>query len=636
MSDYDYSQLKESALGDKGVAIGNVTKGAKAAADFFRFNDDFPPTQTNTAISSSPGLFGNIEDDAGGPDFEIKFQNPVVNETLNSVAEETFTAAEQRLLDTGVEDDARDLVLNDEVINLPKADQRLIDTAIEDDAGGQDYDLVKITDSATGGPPKLVRGSSVFAALTRGGRDGDMVSAALDSVVKRSAMLAEGNATIDVTKLKNDLEALMPAIEEDTQTEALLGIMLGAAIAGGTSKNALKNIKDGIMQVGPSIINYKAKMKSDKRARSMAIAKLAINQKLGLEAEQRAEQRMIRQEDRAEERKRLTPRNYAVTNSVLIPRSLIPGQEDAEGKILIPKRMTMSLDYYAAQRLRNLNVPLVEIAKPQLDDDVFGDSTPTSIANMTAKQQNEYFKMVTTPHQPFRKWGSDYKLRYLAPKSAAFFTKGVPIKNLINQGEYNSFTKAYLNLSKDYRNLYGQLHELSLMKPEELVGTGSIKERFGTMLAGIGGAFNKDSAINKFSSWMLDGKDISTVDEFSTKGRILLARLTPILLGESGRTISDADRVRVAQALGFKVDSEVINGQVVWKGISGFDENVLRNPRAVTAALNATARIITDSLSQIHGAYQAEMAKFNHEVLDLQEIKYDKPKRLYFDLRKGS
>jgi len=654
-----YSQLKKSARGDEGVAIENVTKGAKgawgAAVDFFGFNDDFPPTRVNTAMSPSmrplegpstrettgqkypsAGPFGNIDDDAEDS-YPFKFQNPVVDKTLNSVAEETFTAAEQRLLDTGVEDDARDLVLNDEVINLPKADQRLIDTGVEDDAGGQDYDLVKITDSAADGTSKLVRGSSVFSALTRGGRDGDMVSAALDSVVKRGAMLSEGNATIDVTKLKDDLEALMPAIEEDTQTEALLGIMLGAAIAGGTSKNALKNIKDGIMQVGPSIINYKAKIKSDKRARSMAIAKLAINQKLGLEAEQRAEQRMIRQEDRAEERKRLTPSNYAVTNSVLIPRSLIPGQDDAEGKILIPKRMTMSLDYYAAQRLRDLNVPLVEIAKPQLDDDVFGDSSPTNIASMTPKQMNRFFERVTTPHEPFKKWGSGYKMMYYVPKPASLIRKDIDNKNLMTQGEYNGFTRTYRNLSQNYRNMYAKLDELKRMDSTLLVGTGALKEGVGDALKGLGGAFKDSSILNRWGNALLGGKDQSEMSKFEAKGRILLARLTPILLGESGKTISDADRIRVAQALGFQVDViQNADGSVRMGQIKGFNDNILKNPASIGRALNETAFIITDSLSQIHGAYQAEMDKFNVNILDLQEIKYTEPERLYFNLTEGS
>ena len=93
----------------------------------------------------------------------------------------------------------------------------------------------------------------------------------------------------------------------------------------------------------------------------------------------------------------------------------------------------------------------------------------------------------------------------------------------------------------------------------------------------------------------------------------------------------------MAQALGFQVDViQNADGSVRMGQIKGFNDNILKNPASIGRALNETAFIITDSLSQIHGAYQAEMDKFNVNILDLQEIKYTEPERLYFNLTEGS
>ena len=52
-----------------------------------------------------------------------------------------------------------------------------------------------------------------------------------------------------------------------------------------------------------------------------------------------------------------------------------------------------------------------------------------------------------------------------------------------------------------------------------------------------------------------------TAGQYERLHGVLAMQLAPILLGEAGKTISDADRVRVAQALGY--EAQLINNNAV-------------------------------------------------------------------------
>ena len=53
-----------------------------------------------------------------------------------------------------------------------------------------------------------------------------------------------------------------------------------------------------------------------------------------------------------------------------------------------------------------------------------------------------------------------------------------------------------------------------------------------------------------------ENQQVSAAQQFDVIQRVLAAQLAPMLLGESGRTISDADRQRVAQILGVAIDDK--------------------------------------------------------------------------------
>ena len=119
---------------------------------------------------------------------------------------------------------------------------------------------------------------------------------------------------------------------------------------------------------------------------------------------------------------------------------------------------------------------------------------------------------------------------------------------------------------------------------------------------------------------------------------MLLAKMAPIILGESGRTISDADRIRVARSLGFQVDSGVdSNGEPIFKGITGFDSRILQNPNTVMAAINETAALVRDRYEKIHSIYAQEMSRFDVNVPDLKPFAPNASRKkspvLRYDLR---
>lgn len=616
-----------------------------------------------------------------GPDSQMKFAQDLMARTdvtdrfkqsvLNSANVEgsTTEVVEEPTETAGSSEDYYDAPLTESVSEDPDVGKRN-DTArfVKSVMGGLEKERddeyiaanieaeenigIPVTDSGNPDkPPVMTQKSDLFSELTRRGpeTDPDVVAAGVDSVISRGMRKTEGDNSVDVNKLKNDIEALMPVVSEDPATEGLLLMMLGASIAGGESPNWLANVKSGMEKSMPALINYKEKLRSDKRARQMSVAKMAISQKLSLEAEQRAETRAIRTgqraeartirtEERAAERAKLKTKQYiTIRPSEIDASSLTDG---AEGKITIPRFMPMTLDSYGVDRLQKLNVPIIRVGEPTFKlEDIMGGAK-----KLDAKELNRnYTEPRSAPSAPFKLFGDDYSYRYMEPKYSAYLKAreaGLPDpKAIINPSEAQSLFKAYKRVSKNYGRMYQDLDELNqIAQKGRLVGTGAIKQQIGTALQGLSGArFLEGFGIKKFASILLGGADLSDRDSFTTKGRLLLAKMAPIILGESGRTISDADRIRVARSLGFEVDSEIVNGEQVFKGITGFDSRILQNPNTVMAAINETATLVRDRYEKIHDIYAQEMARFDVAVPGLRKFaptKRTKTPTLRFDLRK--
>ena len=203
-------------------------------------------------------------------------------------------------------------------------------------------------------------------------------------------------------------------------------------------------------------------------------------------------------------------------------------------------------------------------------------------------------------------------------------------------------------MSRDYGKMYDELTALSgIAQQGGLVGTGSIKGQIGTALKGLASvSFLEGFGINKFANQLMSGfgtdadpdgkyQNLSPQDKFTARGRLLLAKMAPIILGESGKTISDADRILVAESLGFIVNKIPGQDGVTFGGITGFNSNILQNPEAVTNAIQKTGALIRDRYELIHSTYQQEMSRFDMNIPGIKPfapIKREKSEPLRFNL----
>jgi hypothetical protein len=124
-------------------------------------------------------------------------------------------------------------------------------------------------------------------------------------------------------------------------------------------------------------------------------------------------------------------------------------------------------------------------------------------------------------------------------------------------------------------------------------------------IAGFEGAmarFKQDfsAATPKFlkEAFGFDGTSVTPTpqQQYDTLMRAMAAQFTPIILGESGRTISDGDRQRVAQILGFAVD------QTTGK-IGQYEGTAFTSEAELKSALSEVRSILGSSYSEMDRIY---------------------------------
>ena len=98
---------------------------------------------------------------------------------------------------------------------------------------------------------------------------------------------------------------------------------------------------------------------------------------------------------------------------------------------------------------------------------------------------------------------------------------------------------------------------------------------------------------------------LSTANSFESAQRMLTLKLTPLLLGESAKTISDADRLMIAQAMGF--EKATIKG-----GTGGFGGQLDLGTQSVFTS----RKILNERLSQVESRIK--------EVVQLDTVELNK------------
>jgi len=512
-----------------------------------------------------------------------------------------------------------------------------------DDMGGEggsvgaDQETTTVTDFDSG-QRKQVNDNLLFSQIKINGKntDEDITVPLTESIVNDGTNLIKGEPT-NMDSLKKRIEALIPAVEEDPQTQGLLIAMLGASIAGGESPNAFKNISDGMQKALPGLINFGMKQKAAKRNRQTEIGKLVLGEELQIIREGRADKRAIAKEGRK------------IIDYISGPTV----QKLANGKEIPPlSPRSMTRDEYNSLKKRNPDLkmyPQSLIKKLDLQKDIIGKPTLKDMSKR-AELLNKFMTRDNNPSKPFAAYKSEVQLprltlnaagkimlpENLADAKALGMTRTVEVKNpntgkmeekeIINLGsvadenDVKRFTGEYQRLAGGYQTIYGELQKLYQLTDKvkgkaSLVGPiGNIMSRVGDAAAAFaedgvpGAALLRDYALGV-------GQKYSPQTAFEAQGRLTLAKITPMILGESGKTISDADRVRVARALGYQIDKD-INGKDV---IGALTTNIFTSEASVRKALSEVSNVIRGSYLDIHKIYQQEMISVGREIKPLDE-----------------
>ena len=115
----------------------------------------------------------------------------------------------------------------------------------------------------------------------------------------------------------------------------------------------------------------------------------------------------------------------------------------------------------------------------------------------------------------------------------------------------------------------------------------------------------------------------SPQQQYDTIMRAMAAQFTPIILGESGRTISDGDRQRVAEILGFAVDTTT--GK-----IGQYTGTSLTSEAELKSALREVRSILGGNYSEMDRIYQRYRPEQYQAIME-SNSKKESPSRITYD-----
>ena len=499
--------------------------------------------------------------------------------------------------------------------NLVVPEEALLSAALS----GQDLRTVPVPSNS--GERKKVTRETLYSALRSDGvnADEDLQNAGIDDITRRLLDMANpdsGTATTPtMEELKRDIEAALPTIEEDESMAGLHTILLGAAIAGGTSSNPWTNIANGVTQQLPNIIAYKGKMAEAKRERQMAVAKLAINQKLGLEAEGRAEIRDMRKfardelstmskEKRAEALAMRTPEDYMYVQDTMVPAKIFDENAEKGQMLLIPQHTVIPLTPTEMKRAVDSGLTKNLVLHKNVDPE---DLVPPSTAMDPADINRKFHTPVKMTI--FSDFYAGDGFEYLISSPTRFGIESGHTKYSVLPGDIKGINNAFRTVSGKLGTINEKLNNLSAYaETGKLVGVSAWKDALGDKARTFEGQIPGAKAL---ADALLGGEDISAMSKFEAEGRLVLAEITPMLLGESGRTISDADRIRVARALGYTIDTDPNTGT---QSIGTFVGGTLRTTAGIQHALNTVKSAIQKSYTLMQNEYRDKMSQIEYII----------------------
>ena len=372
--------------------------------------------------------------------------------------------------------------------------------------------------------------------------------------------------------MKAEFLKLLPKYEEDASTAGLNLALMGFAIAGGESSSAIKNIADGMKETLPKFIKSAQKKKAFEREAELLAAKYTINR---TEAE--------RKEDLAEN-------TYIASRDFTHP---VTGAKVTAGTpFRINDRTFRELE---AQGVTN-NLTTPTIYSKLIDENV---------ARLEADKVdiNDFYE---SPKQVEYEGIGKVYVRFPNAKGLQAGYKAMPA----NGGDgWNALTQSYVNqLDKIVYMDNGLASALQFVDKGGIGATGTA----GRITDVIKAVTDFPGARQAGESLGLDYDKLSAGGDLAALNRTLALQLAPVLLGESGKTISDADRRLVAQALGFRIDGETI---LLSDGIG----STFQSKAEARAKIQEIRGILRKNAQSAHGRYQQAALDFGLPIQSMEE-----------------
>lgn len=376
-----------------------------------------------------------------------------------------------------------------------------------------------------------------------------------------------------------ELLSMLPKYGEDNARDKGLNLaMIGFSIMAGDSPNALVNIGKGVMKVLPSIMKDVKDRKKYERDIQTVTAQYGIKKSDVIEQEKRKKSSYVATENFTD----------PTTGIKYVQGQSIPLNESAYNEFLkngTAKFITLP-DIYKQQLVTNAT-----IAKNAVENN------PLSIKN----RGNLYEK--TSTYQPFKAMGDDFSIPVQYAKFGTA-SLGLPEIRMLNaQGSIDALYGHYQMKIGKFQNILATTRKLrEIANTDEITGsTGVFNEINKNLKAAVPKSLKNQYA--KLTGVNMD-KNITLKNEFEIKQRMLTLEVTPLLLGESAKTISDADRVLVAQALGFS------NARVVSAGIIDYGEQTLfESSDQIIGALNEVDGFMKRRTEETNTAFDGALSQ---------------------------
>ena len=378
--------------------------------------------------------------------------------------------------------------------------------------------------------------------------------------------------TLSPEDIKADFLKLLPKYEEDPSVAGLNLAMMGFMIAGGESPHALKNIADGMKKGLPAFIKSAQKKKAFEREVDLLASKYTIGRL---------------EEDRKAERQNNTYFASRAFNNPITGERVEAGQifrlNDKAFKLAEQQGLTKFLTSeanYGKQITANAKVEAERLKQDGSSlDDMYEKSTFVEIGGQKIRVR---YPTITGE-------ANGYKARPSGGKSA-----------------WDAFTTGYAtNLSQIQFADKGVQSAVDLLDRGQALGSAGL----------VGKIVDATKAVvpEKYGKALgIDYDTLSDANQFEVIQRSLALQLAPILLQESGKTISDADRARVAAALGFKVDQN--NNIVFDNGIV----NAFKTNEEARRSLQEVQRVLRRNAENLHGEYSKAATLFGFGGLERQ------------------